>query len=142
MHTLDYLLQNKSLFHEIVVTTDYPLEVLNIPGDITHQLREERLCGDDVTTERVILETFPHFKDEDIVIVFQVTTPFRTQKILLDCLEYFLSLSPIQRDKNSVLTISEIHEPIWSDSNDYFSKKKHFITDGSIFIATMKFLRQ
>ncbi len=142
LHTLDYLLQHQSLFQEIIVTTDYPREILNIPDDITYQLREERLCGDDVKTEMVIVESFPDFRDEDIVMIFQVTTPFRNQKILLDCLEYFLSLPASQRDGNSVLTVSEIHEPLWSDGNDYYSRKKHVIADGSIFIATMKFLRQ
>lgn len=140
-HTLDYLLQNKSLFHEIIVTTDYPREILNIPEGITYKMRESELCGDDITTEMVILETFSDFQDEDIVIIFQVTTPFRNQQILLDCLEYFLSLPSDKRDQNSIVTVSEIHEPLWSDTNDYFSRKKHFITDGSIFIATMKFLR-
>jgi CMP-N-acetylneuraminic acid synthetase len=127
-YTVDSALKSKSIDH-LIISTDDPKIIKTYKDNLLIEIdiRPDELCGDDITSEAVILELMQRVEKYLYIILLQPTSPQRQPEIinlaLLNCKNCLVTKN-IENDKwNGMIYISK-----W----DYFLQHKKFVPDSFI----------
>ena len=148
IHSIDYAKESK-LISKIYVSTD-SIEIAEIASNNNVDVidRPKSISGDNDTTESAIFHFLDILNDKpDVIVLLQPTSPLRPEKSLDKALEKF-----IEKEYDSLLSISPTHRFFWSIENDKtiphynFLKRPRrqdmksldikFIENGSLYIFT------
>lgn len=146
---------NSKYIDTTIVSSDSS-EVLNIASKykVNIEKRPNNLAKDNVKNIDVVLDILKKYKEYNIVILLQPTSPLRTQKNIDEAIELL-----IKKDAHSVISLCELEHPIqWSSQlpnslsmNDFIKnintgqsqeQEKFYRLNGAIYITkTEKFIK-
>lgn len=117
MPLIHYMLsaaKESSLIDKLIVSTDDD-RIKESVGvlDVEVLMRPDEFATDTASSESVLLHALTVYKDFDIIVMLQCTSPFITTKEIDGCIQTL-----IDNDANSSLTVYPFHHFIWQSNND------------------------